>query len=320
MFTMTTGLIYDERFLGHDTGEGHPERAERLCAVERGLREAGLWDRLTRIAFESAGVGYVQRLHDPVYVDRCLEHCREGRSFIDTPDSAICRDSAEVALLAAGGVKAAVRAVMAGEISKAFCAVRPPGHHAEADKSMGFCLFGNVALAADYLTGELGVERVAIIDFDVHHGNGTQHLLEDRSDVMFISLHQDPATNYPGTGYAKEIGAGRGEGYTLNIPLAQGGGDDVYMKAFGSQVLPRLAEYKPQFLLVSAGFDAAMEDPLAGMNVTTDGFAWMSRRLVEAASELCGGRLVSVLEGGYDLDALSRGVVAHVKVLLEVEG
>ncbi len=317
---MTTTLIYDERFLDHDTGVGHPERADRLHAVMRGLGEAGLLDQLDRPAFESADQGYVQRLHDSAYVTRCLAHCRAGRPFMDTPDSAICRESAGVALLAAGGVKAAVEAVMAGETGNAFCAVRPPGHHAEANESMGFCLFGSVALAADYLIGGLGVERVAIVDFDVHHGNGTQHLLEHRSDVLFISLHQDPTTNYPGTGFANELGTGGGEGYTLNIPLAGGGGDDEYREAFESKVLPRLAEYKPKFLLVSAGFDAALEDPLAGMNVTMDGFAWMSRRLVEAAGELCGGRLVSVLEGGYDLDALSRGVVAHVSALVEAGG
>ncbi len=317
---MTTGLIYDERFLNHDTGAGHPERADRLRAMMRGLGDAGLLDRLTRIAFEPAGVEYVQRLHALGYVQRCLEHCREGRPFIDTPDSAICRESAGVALLAAGGVKAAAEAVMSGEVDNAFCAVRPPGHHAEAGESMGFCLFGNVALAADYLTSELGVERVAVVDFDVHHGNGTQHLLEGRSDVLFISLHQDPATNYPGTGYAHEVGTGEGEGFTLNIPLGVGGGDDEYREAFELQVLPRLAAYRPGFLLISAGFDAAAEDLLAGMNVSGEGFAWMSRCLVEAAGEHCGGRVVSVLEGGYDLGALSRGVVGHVSALVEAGG
>jgi acetoin utilization deacetylase AcuC-like enzyme len=317
---MTTCLIYDERFLDHKTGVGHPERPERLHAVMRGLEDHGLLDRLMRRAFDPADTAYVQRLHGPAYVRRCLDRCRDKVPFIDTPDSAICPASFDTALLAAGGVRAAVDAVMAGDADNAFCAVRPPGHHAEADESMGFCLFGNVALAADYLTQELGVQRVAIVDFDVHHGNGTQHLLEHRSDVLFISLHQDPATLYPGTGFAEETGRGEGEGFTLNIPLAPGGGDDIYRRAFESQVLPGLAAYRPRFLLVSAGFDAAVEDPLAGMNVTTGGFDWMSRRLVQAAGELCGGRLVSVLEGGYDFDALARGVAAHVGALLEAGG
>jgi len=317
---MATGLIYDERFLDHDTGEAHPERPDRLRAVMQGLDQAGLSDRLEQPAFPLADLEYIQRLHDPGYVQRCLEHCREGRPFIDTPDSAICPASADLALLAAGGVHKATAWVMNGSLDNAFCAVRPPGHHAEADKSMGFCLFSNVALAADSLTREHGVPRVAIVDFDVHHGNGTQHLLEHRNDVLFISLHQDPRSCYPGTGFAHETGKGEGEGFTLNIPLAPGGGDDVYQQAFDSSVLPRLAEYRPQFLLVSAGFDAAAEDPLAGMNVSTQGFEWMSRRLVQAAHEHCAGRLVSVLEGGYDLGALSRGAAAHVRALLEAGG
>ncbi len=317
---MSTALIYDERFLHHKTGVGHPERPDRLRAVMQGLDEAGLLGRLHRPAFSKADPAYIQRLHQPEYVRRCLDSCQNNLPFMDTPDSTICVDSAEVALLAAGGVLEATKLVMAGSVDNAFCAVRPPGHHAEAGESMGFCLFGNIALAADHLTREQGLQRVAIVDFDVHHGNGTQHLLEDREDVLFISLHQEPITCYPGTGYAQEIGKAGGEGFTLNIPLASGGGDEIYREAFESQVLPRLADYRPEFLLISAGFDAAVEDPLAEMDVTTEGFEWMSRRLVEAAKTHCAGRLVSVLEGGYDLGALSRGVVAHVSALLEAGG
>lgn len=316
---MTTALFYDPRFLDHKTGTGHPERPDRLRALMKGLGDAGLLDRLARPDFVPAEREYLQRLHTPDYVQRCFDACRDRVPFIDTPDSAVCPDSAEIAQLAAGGVLQAVRQVMAGEINNAFCAVRPPGHHAEAHESMGFCLFSNVALAADYLTREMGLDRVAIIDFDVHHGNGTQHLLEDRRDVLFISLHEDPNVQYPGTGHAREIGLAEGEGFTLNIPLPVGGGDDLYQQAFELQVLPRLAAYDPQFILISAGFDAAVDDPLGGMNVTTQGFAWMSQRLVEVAEEHCGGRLVSVLEGGYDLDALSHGVVAHVKALLDAD-
>jgi len=314
---MTTALIYDERFLDHKTGTGHPERPDRLRAVMQGLDAAGLLGRLQQPAFPPAERDYLEHLHKPDYVQRCSDDCRRGMPFIDTPDSAVCRDSAEIAQLAAGGVLEATKRVMVGEVCNAFCAVRPPGHHAEAGESMGFCLFGNVALAADYLTREHGLKRVAIVDFDVHHGNGTQHLLEHRSEVFFISLHQDPTTLFPGTGFANETGKGAGEGFTLNIPLAPGGGDNVYQAAFESRVLPRLAEYRPDFLLVSAGFDAAVEDPLGEMNVTTAGFEWMSHRLVEAADAHCAGRMVSVLEGGYDLGALSRGVAVHVSALLD---
>ncbi len=317
---MTTGLIYDERFLDHDTGPGHPERPDRLRAIVEKLQTQGLWQRLHRLPFSPADLSVIERLHGPAYVHRCFEQCRQGDTFIDTPDSAICPESADIAQLAVGGVLAAVDAVMAGKVDNAFCAVRPPGHHAEADESMGFCLFGNVALAADHLTREHGLERIAIVDFDVHHGNGSQHLLEHRRDILFISLHQDPRTNYPGSGFAHEVGKGAGDGFTLNIPLAPGGGDDVYRHAFESQVLPRLTEYDPQFLMVSAGFDAAEADPLAGMCVSPEGFDWMTRQLIEAASEHCAGRVVSVLEGGYDLDALACSVAVHVSVLLEAEG
>jgi len=317
MGDMTTALFYDERFLEHKTGTGHPERPDRLRALIAGLKEAGLLDRLTRPAFAPADRDILERLHTPAYVQRCFEECRSGMPFIDSPDSAVCPESAQIAQLAVGGVLEAVRQVMAGKVDNAFCAVRPPGHHAEARESMGFCLFGNVALAADYLTREYGLERVAVVDFDVHHGNGTQHLLEDRRDVFFVSLHEDPLVQFPGTGYANEVGKGDGEGFTLNIPLKSGADDATYQRAFEAQVLPELAAYRPQFLLISAGFDAAEQDPLGGMNVTTQGFAWMSQQLVDVAEAHCGGRLVSVLEGGYDLDALSRGGVAHVLALLE---
>lgn len=317
---MATALIYHDRFLEHDTRAGHPERPDRLRALMKGLDDAGLLETLVRPDFAPAERAYLERLHQPEYIQRCFDHCRGDAPFIDTPDSAICPASAEIAQLAAGGVLEATRQVMDGRVDNAFCAVRPPGHHAEARLSMGFCLFANVALAADYLTRELGLERAAVLDFDVHHGNGTQHLLEERSDILVISLHEDPAVQYPGTGYAHETGTGEGEGFTLNIPLASGSGDDVYQHAFEAQVLPGLNDFRPQCLLISAGFDAAVEDPLGGMNVTTDGFAWMSRRLVEIAREHCGGRLVSVLEGGYDLDALSKGVAAHIKTLIEAGG
>ena len=314
---MTTAFFYDDRFLEHDTGRGHPERPDRLRAILLALAHAELMKDLKRPGFEKAGLELIKALHKPEYIQRCFDECRKGATYIDTPDSAICADSADIARLAVGAVVRAVDMVMAGEVDNAFCAVRPPGHHAEADKSMGFCLFGNVALAAHHLTQTHGLERVAIVDFDVHHGNGTQHLLEYRPDILFISLHQEPLTLYPNTGYCNEYGKGEGLGYTLNVPLPPDSGDIEYQDAFDNMVIPKLDEFKPQFLLISAGFDAAEEDPLAEMTVTTEGFDWMSRRLVDAARRHCGGRVVSVLEGGYDLDALSRGVVAHVTALME---
>ncbi len=314
---MATALIYDDRFLEHLTGQGHPERPDRLRAIMQGLSDAGLLDRLQRPAFRLADLNVIKRLHDPDYVEHCFRACRNHVPFIDTPDSAICEDSADIAQLAVGGVIQAAELVWVGEYDNAFCAVRPPGHHAEAGESMGFCLFGNIALAAEDLIRKFGLQRVAIVDFDVHHGNGTQHLLEERSDVLFISIHQDPMTLFPGTGFGNETGKCDGEGFTLNVPLMPGCGDDHYKQAFESQIIPKLDAFAPQFVLVSAGFDAAKQDPLAQMNVTTEGYAWMTRQLIDVAKRHCGGKLVSVLEGGYDLDALSQGVVAHVGALLD---
>ncbi len=319
---MSTGFIYHDRFLDHDTGRGHPERPDRLRAVTARLRDGGLWDRLTHLAFEPATRGHAERLHSAAYLDRLDAACRNGERFIDAPDSAICPASCEVAYFALGGVLAAVDAVANGEVVNAFCAVRPPGHHAEADRSMGFCLLANAAFAAEAFVTDHGLSRVAIVDFDVHHGNGTQHLFDYRSDVLFISLHQDPRTCYPGTGFAGETGWGAGEGFTLNIPLPPGSGDDVYLRAMDETVLPRLDAFAPEALVISAGFDAAAADPLAGMQVSTDGFRGMTERLLDVADRHCGsasggGRVVSVLEGGYDLSALADGGAAHVEALLQ---
>ncbi len=313
---MTTALIYDDRFLNHKTGRGHPERPDRLRAIMEGLNVAGLMSKLRRPDFNPADLEIIHRLHEPSYVEHCFDECRRRAEFIDTPDSAVCPESANIAQLAVGGVIEAVDLVMAGKINNAFCAVRPPGHHAEAAESMGFCLFGNIAIAADYLIQHHGLDRVAIVDFDVHHSNGTQHMLEYRSDILVVSMHQEPLTLFPHTGYINETGKGEGKGFTLNCPFAPGCGDSEYMEVFDSLIVPKINEFKPQFLLVSAGFDAAVEDQLADMNLTTACFEWMSRRLVDLAKQHCQGKIVSVLEGGYALDALSRGVVAHVNTLL----
>lgn len=316
---MTTGLIYSERFLEHDTGPGHPERADRLRAIVGALEERGLWERLRPLPFEPAPLHVIEWLHKPAYVDRVFAACREGQSWVDSADSAICPTSAEVAQLAVGGAIAAVDAVMRGEVRNAFAALRPPGHHAEAGLSMGFCLFGNVALAAEHLIRVHGLERVAIVDWDVHHGNGTQHMFDERGDMLFISLHESPLYQYPGTGHASETGtAGTpGEGHTVNIPLQPGAGDLSFRHAFEDVVLPKLEAYRPQFLLVSAGFDASAEDPLGHLEATPEGFAWMTRQLLGVAAKHCGGRFVSLLEGGYDLRSLGACVCAHVGAMLE---
>jgi acetoin utilization deacetylase AcuC-like enzyme len=223
-----------------------------------------------------------------------------------------------VAALAAGGILAACDAVIAGQVRRAFCAVRPPGHHAEADRAMGFCLFNNVAIGAEYVVRRHGLARVAIVDFDVHHGNGTQHIFESRSDVLYISLHERPASlPFPGSGEADEVGRGPGKGYTLNVLLDRGSGESDYLAALDNAVIPALDRYGPEFLLISAGFDALMDDTISHISLDPDSYGSITRRLVRTAEQYCGGRLVSVLEGGYDLPNLGSAVVAHIRALLK---
>ncbi len=260
---MRVALLHDPRFLGHDTGPGHPERAGRLRAVVERLRSTGLWDRLEHLPFGPADREAVERVHQPAYIDRLERACAEGQRHIDCVDSAICADSASIARFATGAALAGVDAVATGMVDRAFVLARPPGHHAERGESMGFCLFNHVAIAAEHWLAEHGARRVAIVDFDVHHGNGTQHHFEDRAEVLFISTHQHPATCYPGTGHAEETGIAAGAGTTLNLPLMPGGGDGVYAEVMDEQVMPAIKKFKPDALLISAGFDAASDDPLA---------------------------------------------------------
>lgn len=317
-----TGLIFDPRFIEHDPGPGHPERPDRLRAIVQRLRHDHVWDRLKPIAFDAASRDLIARLHEPAYIDRVFAACEKGEHYLDTQDVGIAPESAAIAQLAVGGAVAAVDAVMRGRVDNAVALLRPPGHHAERDRAMGFCLFNNIALAADHLVREHGLERVAIIDWDVHHGNGTQHLFEDRGDIMFISIHEHPTCLYPGTGFACETGTPGtpGEGRTLNLPLQPGADDATYRRVITEKVMPALNDYKPQFILISAGFDAAMDDPLAHMELTPQCFAWMTRQLKDAAEFFCHGRLVSMLEGGYDLRCLAESVALHVGVLLEPAG
>jgi len=314
---MPTGLIYHQQFLHHDTGPGHPERPHRLQAILALLEQTSLWSRLVHLPFAAADLAAVQRVHDPAYIQRVQATCKTGMPTIDRIDGGICPESYDIALLAAGGAVAAVEAVLRDDVTQAFCAIRPPGHHAERDLAMGFCLFNNIAIAAEHAVAAHGLTRIAIVDFDVHHGNGTQHTFEHRRDVLFISLHEHPRYQYPGTGFENEIGMGEGEGKTLNIPLIPGSDDAVYERAFIEKVLPALHSHEPELVLISAGFDAADSDPLGHMQLTPAAFASMTRHLRTVADRHCGGRIVSVLEGGYDLPALALGVEAHIRELME---
>jgi acetoin utilization deacetylase AcuC-like enzyme len=310
-----TGFVYDPIYLKHDTGAGHPERPERLTAVVERLEQKGLLQRLVRLKPAPASLEWITTVHSPEYVERVRKSCQAGARYVDTPDAPTSRDSYEVALYAVGGVQAAVDAVMDGKVRNAFCAVRPPGHHALKDKSMGFCLFNNIAIAAKYLQKKHHLAKILIVDWDVHHGNGTQAMFYDDPTVFYFSTHQSPF--YPGTGGAEERGVGKGLGFTRNIPLAAGCGDADYKKAFLEELKPAAAAFRPDFILVSAGFDSAKGDLLGRMNLTPEGFAELTRIVKGIADQYCQGRLVTVLEGGYNLQSLAASVEAHVRVLAE---
>lgn len=313
-----TGYVYDERYLHHNPGTWHPERPDRLKAIQRNLKDTDLLELVVPIQPYEAPLAWVKRLHAPSYIRRFKEACEKERRIFGSPDCGISRESYEISLLAVGGVMAAVDAVMQGEVENAFCAVRPPGHHAERDRALGFCFFNNVAIGALYLLENYGLERVAIVDWDVHHGNGTQHLFEADPRVFYLSLHEAPQYCYPGTGYRKEQGRGPGQGFTLNMPFPPQSGDEEYLEALKEEGLPRLRQFSPQFLLISAGFDAHEHDPLAHEKVTRQGYRDMGKLLLELALETAGGRVIAVLEGGYHLEALEECTEDLVKLLLGI--
>jgi len=309
-----TGLVRHPVFQRHDTGRGHPERAARLAAIEDRLSSSGLMKELDVLEPDPAPVAWITRVHDESHVRRVERLCASGVRVLDAGDTVVSETSYEAALVAAGGAVQAVDRVMDGVWKNAFVACRPPGHHAERSEAMGFCLFNNVAVAAAHLRAVRGVERVAILDWDVHHGNGTQHAFESDPTVFYASLHQFPW--YPGTGAADERGIGDGEGATLNCPMSAGSGDREWLRAIETQVMPSLERFDPGFVLISAGFDAHEQDPLSHTRVTTEGFRRMTEIVNELAAARCGGRVVSLLEGGYDLDALADSVEGHVAGLM----
>ncbi len=310
---LRTGFVRSSECRAHDPGPGHPERAERLVAIEDRLRAAGLWSELDIVEATPAARDDLLRIHAAPYLERVEARIARGADWVDSPDANVSRDSWRAALLAAGGTLAAVDRVQEGGWKNAFVAVRPPGHHAEENLAMGFCLLNNVAIAARHLQATWGLERIAILDWDVHHGNGTQHLFERDPSVFYASLHEYP--HYPGTGSATERGIGAGEGATLNCPMPSRSGEREWLEAIDRKVLPELERFQPQFVLVSAGFDAHRRDPLSSTELTEASFTAMSLRVLELAARCAGGRLVSVLEGGYDLEALARSVEAHVTEL-----
>lgn len=303
-------LLRDFRFQGHDTG-GHPENARRLRAVDQELAAGDLIRNRPIVPFGPASDAALSLVHDSRYVAGVREFAAQGGGYLEA-DTIVRPDSVEVAALAAGAGIAAVDAALDGIAPRSFLLTRPPGHHATPQRGMGFCIFNTIAVAAAHAL-ERGISRVMIIDWDVHHGNGTQDAFYESDQVLFVSLHQSPL--YPGRGAASERGVGRGSGYTINLPLRAGGGDDVYTAAFEDVVVPAARDYQPELVLVSAGFDAHAADPLAGMRVTEAGFAGMARHARDIAEMHAGGQLIAFLEGGYDPPALARSVVATLAAL-----
>ncbi|MCU0509357.1 MAG: histone deacetylase [Anaerolineae bacterium] len=307
-----TGLVYDPLFLEHSIS-GHPENAARLEAIVAELRPSGLWDRMTPVMAEPVDLELLARVHDPAYIARVAAISARGGGFLDS-DTYLVRASYDAARLAAGGAAKLTRGVLRGELRNGIALVRPPGHHAERRRGMGFCLFNNIAVAAQAALDEFGLERVLIFDWDVHHGNGTQDIFYDSPQVMFMSTHQYP--HYPGTGDWREAGAGEGSGFTVNLPLPVGVGDAGFARLFDEIVAPIAERFAPQLILVSAGYDAHWRDPLAGLHLSLRGYWRLAKGLIALADRLCSGRIVVVLEGGYDLEVLALGVADTCRALL----
>jgi acetoin utilization deacetylase AcuC-like enzyme len=310
-----TALVYGDVYLRHLTGPGHPESPERLRAIVSALKDRSLWSRLEILEPRPVDLGWVLAVHREEYVRAVREICNAGGGALDA-DTPLSPASFEVALHAVRGVLDAVDAVNSGRVRNAFCALRPPGHHACPDRGMGFCLFNNVAIAARYAQIQHRLERILIVDWDVHHGNGTQEVFYEDPAVLYFSVHQFP--HYPGTGTRTETGHGAGEGTTVNVPLGAGADDAIYEQVFLEVLKPRALAFGPDLVLISAGFDLQQGDLLGGMRVTEQGIRRLTQIVCEiAAASPARGRVVSVLEGGYALGALGRSVCAHVEELLQ---
>ncbi|MBU3758949.1 MAG: histone deacetylase [Candidatus Omnitrophica bacterium] len=310
---MTTALVYDAAYLRHETGWGHPERPERLSLTYDHLLRQPWFPSLKLLKPRIAEEEWILSTHTREYAERVRAGCAAGQTALDTPDVGISADSFNTARLAAGGALTIADAVMSGDLHNGFALIRPPGHHAESERAMGFCLFNNAAILARYLQKRHGLGKILILDWDVHHGNGTQHAFEEDPSVYYMSLHQYPF--YPGTGGPYETGRGRGEGSTLNCPMGAGARDEDYEEAFRTRILPQAEAFRPEAVLISAGFDAHEADPLGSICLTTEFFGWMTERMMEVAGRFAGGRLISLLEGGYHPEYLPRCTAEHLRVL-----
>ena len=311
----STGLLIDALCQEHDTGPGHPESAHRYTAVTRALTEAGLVNQLPAIATRSATDEEVLRCHTKAYLDTVKRDIADGHRDLSTGDTVLSPRSLEVARGAAGGVLSAVDEVMSGRLKRAFCTVRPPGHHARPQQGMGFCVFNKEALGARHAQTVHGAAKILIVDWDVHHGNGTQDIFYEDGSVFFFSTHQGPW--YPFTGDKEEKGEGKGKGSTMNRPVRSGAGMKEIGAAFQNDLLPAAVKFAPDLVMISAGFDSRIDDPLGQLRLTDANFAELTRTMTKFADEYCQGRLISVLEGGYNLSGLASAVTSHVQALSE---
>lgn len=310
------GIVLDKLYFDHDNGVGHPESQHRLLAIVDMLKETKLFDKVIRLEPRDATKEEICAVHDVKYFNLIYSTRGKPRVFLDA-DTSTCPVSFNAAVRAAGGMLCSIESMLKGDVEIAFPLVRPPGHHAEANRAMGFCLFNNVTIGASYILNNTGYRRVLIVDWDLHHGNGTQNMFYNSSDVLYFSTHQSPY--YPGTGSINEIGIDMGKGYTVNVPVPPGFGDDEYLKIFFQLLQPIIEQYNPEFILVSAGFDTYYDDPLGGMKVTPRGFAKMARFLKEASEKNCDGRIIFILEGGYNLDGLWYSTKEVTEELLEIK-
>lgn len=309
-----TGLVTDPIYLEHDTGQ-HPENADRLRAILSALQADEVWEQLELIKPGRADRSTIELIHDPAYIASLETQIKSGALFIGTMDCIVSSRSFEVAEYAVGGMLELTRRVSAGELTNGFGLVRPPGHHAERSQALGFCYFNNIAICAEYLARKENYQRILIVDYDVHHGNGTQHAFEARQDVFYCSIHENPAVCYPGTGFQNETGVGEGKGYTLNVPMRSFSGDDEYLQVLEETFIPAWREFKPEIVLVSAGYDAHRDDPLARINITETTYKAYVEALCQIAAEFCSGKLVTFLEGGYNLEVIPSLVLLHTKIL-----
>jgi len=310
-----TGLVYHEDYLKHTMPSWHPEQPARLTAVVEHLKETELHAQLTAVEPLPAEIDWLAEIHSREYI-RVVEEVSRRGGLLDLGDTPVCRESYRVARLAVGGLLAAADAVVAGKVGNAFCLVRPPGHHARAAHGMGFCIFNNVAIAARYLQKRHKLERILIADWDVHHGNGTQEAFYDDPTVLYFSVHRY-GMFFPGTGAADERGTGPGEGFTVNVPLSAGAGRAEFLAALQEHLVPAAEHFQPDFVLVSAGYDAHRDDPLGGMRLTTEDYTAIAGAVKDIAEEQCAGRMVAALEGGYNLDALAASVAETLRVFLK---